>query len=189
MGRNNVNKKILVFGVIALFIGLALIPSFNAVSISKFDDTTPPEIEVYYDADYNGNEWLIYFIAECSDESGINRVEFTIDDIIDETVFTEPYQSRSYRSSELNGHIFCGVAYDNYENNASECYDLRTRSLDIKSNDDCGCSDGDDYPLVLCAILWYQMFFATLLFMKTGWDVPMKILNSIGIMYNCPHFG
>ena len=62
-------------------------------------------------------------------------------------------------------------------------------SLDIKSNDDCGCSDGDDYPLLLCAILWYQMFFATLLFMKTGWDVPMKILNAIGIKYNCPHFG
>jgi rhodanese-related sulfurtransferase len=31
-------KKILVFGIIALFIGLAFIPSFNAVSISKSED-------------------------------------------------------------------------------------------------------------------------------------------------------
>ena len=60
--------------------------------------------------------------------------------------------------------------------------------LDIKSTDDCGCSDGDDYPLVLCAILWYQMAFATLLWWKTGWDVPMKIINAIGVKYNCPDF-
>ena len=61
-------------------------------------------------------------------------------------------------------------------------------SLDIKSNDDCGCSDGDDYPIVLCAILWYQMAFATLLWWKTGWDVPMIIINAIGVKYNCPDF-
>jgi hypothetical protein len=35
-------KTLLILGVIALFIGLAFIPSFNAVSISKTDDTTPP---------------------------------------------------------------------------------------------------------------------------------------------------
>ena len=35
-------KKLLVIGIIALFIGLAFIPSFNAVSIFMSDDTTPP---------------------------------------------------------------------------------------------------------------------------------------------------
>ena len=33
-------KKLLIFGIIALFIGLAFIPSFNAVSISKSDSGT-----------------------------------------------------------------------------------------------------------------------------------------------------
>jgi hypothetical protein len=38
-------KKILVFGIIALFIGLAFIPSFNAVSISKDNEETNPLVD------------------------------------------------------------------------------------------------------------------------------------------------
>ena len=34
-------KKLLIFGIIVLFIGLAFIPSFNAVSISKKDNNAP----------------------------------------------------------------------------------------------------------------------------------------------------
>jgi len=38
-------NKLLIFGFIALFVGLAFIPSFNAVSISKDFEETNPVIE------------------------------------------------------------------------------------------------------------------------------------------------
>jgi hypothetical protein len=38
-------KKLLVVGIIALFIGLAVIPSYNAVSISKDIEETNPVID------------------------------------------------------------------------------------------------------------------------------------------------
>jgi hypothetical protein len=180
----------------------------------------PPDIELQYKLEKYNDKWLYIFEAICS--GGTDRVDFTFDDILQETV-TGPgptYTWQFLTSELLRGHTICAIAYDGAGNNASDCIEFRTRSLniespeedcidcqsngkthlaekllnnivsslDIKSNDDCGCSDGDDYPLLLCAILWYQMAFATLLWWKTGWDVPMKIINAIGVMYNCPDF-
>ena len=183
-------KKLLAISIIALFIGLAFIPSFNAVSISKTDDTKPPHIRLRWESWKNEDgKLVILFYANCSDdESGMDRVEFILDGLLIETCYSEPYEWICNYSQLWGRYCLYAYAYDKVGNYAYDYIYLRTRSLNIKSNDDCGCSDGDDYPLVLCAILWYQRFFAMLLFMKTGWDAPMKIINAIGVKYNCPDF-
>jgi len=80
-------KKLLVFGVIALFIGLAFIPSFNAVSISKTDDTTPPYLSLSYDIIPAHDEWSIKIIANATDyESGMDRVEFYLNNKLQDIV-------------------------------------------------------------------------------------------------------
>ena len=109
-------KKLLILGIIALFFGLAFIPSFNAMSISNSDDTTPPEIELVYEF---GEAGLVMFTAICSDESGIDRVEFTVDDLLINTVLFEPYVW-SVLSQNLNG-VVCAIAYDTFDNSASDC--------------------------------------------------------------------
>jgi hypothetical protein len=133
-------RKGLVIGIILLFIGLAFIPSFNAVSISKtFDDTTPPFIDLYYEYwRIAPNDWEFLFTAECNDtESGMNKVEFDIDGELMETDYSEPYEYQR-KWSQLKGHReLTATAYDNAGNNASEYFDLRSRSLDIKSNENC----------------------------------------------------
>ena len=61
-------------------------------------------------------------------------------------------------------------------------------SLDIKSNDDCGCSDGDDYPKVLCEILWLEFAFIWA-YLYQFWEIGGMLLETIykiGIALNCP---
>jgi hypothetical protein len=314
-------KKILVFGIIALFIGLAFIPSFNAVSISmlenhppyvpsnpypdgppvdidvnlswdggdpdpedtvtydiyfgsynpppyeatigpypanqtrieydpgeliyykkyywhvvaidnyglqtegpiwsfttKEDDTPTPIIEVTWETYKLNGTWYVDFNCSFYDNgSGIKRVVWYLNgkemDVIvgpgpvyefHFTVKLSIAKKSVFRFEAYYGDgLSSFVEVDGSDIKSLDCFDCQSNgkthlaekllnnivsSLDIKSNDDCGCSDGDDYPLLLCAILWYQMAFATLLWWKTGWDVPMKIINAIGVMYNCPDF-
>ena len=188
--KKNIVRKDLVVGIIALFIGLAFIPSFNAVSMSKTsDDTTPPVIEVTWETSKFNGTWYVKFDCEIYDnESGIDRAIFYLNGV-EQEVYTGPGPFSGFHFTiELSIAKKCVFKFEAINSVGLSAF-VEVDGLDIKSNDDCGCSDGDDYPIVLCAILWYQMFFATLLFMKTGWDVPMKILNAIGIKYNCPHFG
>ena len=46
---------------------------------------------------------------------------------------------------------------------AEKLLNIYAHSLDIKSNDDCGCSDGDDYP-ILCEILFIEMMGYTIMY-------------------------
>jgi hypothetical protein len=214
-------KKLLIIGVIALFICMGIQPAISyKVSFVMSDDTTPPIIEVTWELFKFDRKWYVKFNCTAYDnESGVDLLELYVDDKFITIIFPGPVPD-NYRyihewSKTLKACIFKFVAYnsaglsafveiDGSDIKSTKDCDCQSNGktllaekllnniasrLDIKSIDDCGCSDGDDYPIVLCAILWYQMFFATLLFMKTGWDVPMKILNAIGIKYNCPHFG
>ena len=66
-------KKLLVIGIIVLFIGLAFIPSFNAVSISMSDYTTLPIIDFT-------NEMPSYRQSDC--EQCINECDMELAKII-----------------------------------------------------------------------------------------------------------
>ena len=131
-------KKLLVFGIIALFIGLTFIPSFNAVSISKSDDTTPPEVKLVW----NIEEGIVRFTAICNDDTGIDYVIFTWNGMIVAGSYEEPYEWIIDLETVNKQHI-CAIASDFAGNSASDCVDFRSRKLDIKSTDDCDChSDG-----------------------------------------------
>jgi hypothetical protein len=80
-------KKLLVFGIIALFVGLAFIPSFNAVSISKDIEETKPvldDIEKDCDCQFNGKthlaEKLIYKLEKNEVLSNVIGLENLEDD-------------------------------------------------------------------------------------------------------------
>jgi len=78
-------KKLLAVAVILLFFSVSVIPSTGI--IVSFDDTTPPEIKlewVFYQKD---GKWYHKFTATCFDsESGMNRVEFYLNNILQETI-------------------------------------------------------------------------------------------------------
>jgi len=61
-------------------------------------------------------------------------------------------------------------------------------SLDIKSNDDCGCNDGGDYPKILCKILWWEFFIIYIYcYMRWGmFGTLLDIIEDISIKLNCP---
>ena len=125
-------KKLLVLGIIALFIGLAFIPSFNAISISKTDDTTPPEVKLVWDIE----EGIVRFTAICSDDTGIDYVIFTWNGMIVAGSYEEPYEWIIDLETVNKQHI-CAVASDFAGNSASDCVDFRSRKLDIESTNDC----------------------------------------------------
>ena len=191
-------KKLLIIGVIALFIGLAFIPSFNAVSMYKKDNHPPSKPII--NGPNGGKPGISYtFNFNAVDPDGDNVSYFIKWGDGTTSGWTRYTWSGTNMPIAHTWDYICDCpirakAKDIY-GKEGEWSDLiirinrnKPQIIDIESTDDCGCSDGDDYPIVLCAILWYQMFFATLLFMKTNWDVPMKILNVIGVKYNCPHF-
>ena len=129
MKKNTLFRKGLACTIFILFIGLAFIPSFNAISMS--DDTTPPEIELVYELQAT----LVIFTAICSDESGIDRVEFTLNDLLIDTVFFEPYEWSV--SDKING-IVCATAYDTAGNSASDCINWFQPTMPIISGPSSG---------------------------------------------------
>jgi len=131
-------KEVLVFSIIALFIGLAFIPSFNAISISKTDDTTPPEVKLVWDIE----EGIVRFTAICSDDTGIDYVIFTWNAMIVAGCYEEPYEWIVDLETVNKQHI-CAIASDFTGNSASDCVDFRSRKLDIKSTDDCDCQSNE----------------------------------------------
>jgi hypothetical protein len=98
----------------------------------------PPDIELQYKLEKYNDKWLYIFEAICS--GGTDRVDFTFDDILQETV-TGPgptYTWQFLTSELLRGHTICAIAYDGAGNNASDCIEFRTRSLNIESpEEDC----------------------------------------------------
>jgi hypothetical protein len=99
----------------------------------------PPDIELQYKLEKYNDKWLYIFEAICS--GGTDRVDFTFDDILQETV-TGPgptYTWQFLTSELLRGHTICAIAYDGAGNNASDCIEFRTRSLNIESTNDCDC--------------------------------------------------
>ena len=84
--KNKILRKGLVVGIIALFIGLAFIPSFNAISISKSDDTTPPVIEVSWETYKFNSTWYVKFDCEIYDnESGIDRTIWYLNGVLQDS--------------------------------------------------------------------------------------------------------
>ena len=76
-------KKLLVIGIIALFVGLAFIPSFNAVSNSN-DDTTPPvTIHSLNPPEPDGdNGWYVsdveVTLTATDDMSGVKEIKYKV---------------------------------------------------------------------------------------------------------------
>jgi len=182
-------KKLLVFGVIVLFIGLAFIPSFNAVSISKSDDTTPPIIDVTWETYKFNGTWYVEFTCEAYDpESGIDRVEYYINDKLQDTVPGGPgppeYLFIIGWSKALKNCVFKFEAI----NKAGLSAFVEINGTDIKSNDDCDCGEGNDYPEILCAILGAQLLILMNLYWSTGGIgyILLKITYDLIIKFNCP---
>ena len=61
-------------------------------------------------------------------------------------------------------------------------------SLNIESNDNCGCSDGDDYPEILCAILGMQLLILSRIYWSTAGIgyILLKITYDLIVKFNCP---
>jgi len=100
-------------------------------SISIPDDTTPPEVELVYDVYWNGVDWFLIFEAICSDDTGIDRVEFTRNSLVQCVCEWEPYQWLVPIENHWNS-IICAVAYDYAGNSAEDCIDFRSRSNEIE---------------------------------------------------------
>jgi hypothetical protein len=133
-------SKTLAMGVIVLFIGVIVQPAYaNNISISIPDDTTPPIIEVTYEVSGNPIDgWIVSFIAEAYDEeSGIDRVEMWINDIIFETIkgpgpcYTFPIKW----CKGLEKSVFTFIAYNGAGLSAFDSI----AGTDIKYTQDCDC--------------------------------------------------
>jgi hypothetical protein len=124
-------KKGLVVGIIILFVGVGTQSAFaNDISISSFDDDTPPEVELIF---YMSPTMEPTFEALCSDDTGIDRVEFTVDGGLWCVVPHEPY---IWMCDIIPyNHIICAVAYDHAGNSAEDCIDFRSRSNEIETLD------------------------------------------------------
>jgi hypothetical protein len=151
-------KKGLVVGIIILLIGVSSQSVFaNNISISSFDDDTPPEVEIKFIVVMG---WGYAFIANCSDDTGIDRVEFTFDGIIVSICEWEPYEWAIPYEEAKNG-IVCAIAYDYAGNNGSDCVNLRSRNLNVESVEDCDCQevseiDLDRGKITTCMILFFR---------------------------------
>jgi len=81
---NSFCKKGLAVGIIVLFIGLTFIPSFNAISISTSDDTTPPETthNLNPPTPDGNNGWYVSDIevtlTATDDMSGVNTTYYRV---------------------------------------------------------------------------------------------------------------
>jgi hypothetical protein len=120
-------KKGLVLGVIVLFVAVGFSSGIgvNDISISSFGDDSPPEVELIF---YMSPTMDMIFEAICSDDTGIDRVEFTVDGGLWCIIPHEPY----IWTSEVipYNHIICAVAYDYAGNSAEDCIDFRSRNLE-----------------------------------------------------------
>jgi hypothetical protein len=101
--QNKVVRKGLVAGIIALFVGLALIPSFNAVSISKSEYTSPtPIIEVTWETYKFNGTWLVDINCSFNDNgSGIHSVAWYFNGL-EQDYITGPGPFAFYFTVELS---------------------------------------------------------------------------------------
>jgi len=76
-------------------------------------DQIAPTIDLTWESyNYNGILW-IFFLAFCNDAtSGMDRVEFFIEDVYQFTDYTEPYEWIIEWSTALEGCVFYAYAYD-----------------------------------------------------------------------------
>jgi len=107
--------------------------TLEKIVVGGGSDTQPPELDIRSPSEnylYIRNHKLIPFLTtliigdieisvEAIDPSGINRVEFYIDDQIMDTVTDSPY-SWMWTENAFFKHTIKVVAYDNYENYAEE---------------------------------------------------------------------
>ena len=90
-------KKGLVCVIIVLFLGMAFVSSAGSLSAEKCVSadkhiTTPPEVEVTWEAYKVDGKWYIDFICDSSEGmSDIDSVGLYIDDLIHATIAGPPY--------------------------------------------------------------------------------------------------
>jgi len=106
-----------------LIVGISINPTVAVLNSN--DDTTPPEVELYYEV----CEDLITFTAICTDDSGIDRVEFTLNGGLVCITEWEPYVW-SVEIEYVENSIVCAVAYDYAGNNGSDCIDFRSHNVE-----------------------------------------------------------
>jgi hypothetical protein len=174
-------------------------------------DQTPPTIDLFIIHIINDTYMII---AEVEDEtSGIERVEFYINDILEFTDYEAPYEYicelniSSFTSqvigmapighpSPLPSDEVAAIVYD-YAGN-SEMNEIPTiieENEDIKnyleksSDEDCGCDDessdlGWNFP-VICTLLIPLLWFALYAWFMGGITIFGEIVGFIGSILNC----
>ena len=91
------------------------------VAIDATDPTIDLVHETYQD---DADNWMIDFSATANDvTSGMNRVEFKIDGVLDLTLYAPPYDWTVVWEDGMNNKEFSATAYDNAGNSATDSVD------------------------------------------------------------------
>ena len=116
-------KKVIVTYVIALFIVVGFQSAFAYKSYTSSSNGNPLEVNLEWDIWYVGDIWSVVFIAKCSDENGIDRVEFHINNGSNHIVYFEPYKwyIEPIGWSRLENSSVCAIAYNLHGERASDC--------------------------------------------------------------------
>ena len=154
-------KKLLVFGVIVLFLGLAIAPSINA-NISKTSLEPVSDIEVLEEDNATPIELVFQLIAKLSNNREIQKLVADTDAEVD-------------IQKEINSII---------ESDG----ELNTIVEKIKGSD-CGCGDANttqwNFP-VICSFLF--MPYAGMSILNAFWGaftILLFVLENIGTILNC----
>ena len=146
-------KKLLVFGIIVLFIGLAFIPSFNAVSISKKDNNPPSKPTIT--GPNGGRPGIMYtFNFNAEDPDGDN-VSYWIEWGDGESDGWSPYTSSG--TNMPIGHTWDKICDYPIRAKAKDIYGMegdwsnliirinryKPQIIDIESTIDCDCNIPD----------------------------------------------
>lgn len=103
--RNKIFRKGLVLTIVVLLIGMSIVPLAGGQSAERaltkeqiyksnfVNDTTPPNIEVTWEASKEGDNWYVKFTVLCNDnESGVDRVEFGVEFLTQYIDYEPPYE-------------------------------------------------------------------------------------------------
>jgi hypothetical protein len=128
--KNGLVSKVLVCAILILFVSISNMPLAGSLSVERASikeqiyksnlagDTTPPDIELTWEAFKEGRTWYVKFTALCNDTSGIDRVEWALDDVVEYIDHDSPYEWTIEWAPILGNPTFKATAFDKAGNSA-----------------------------------------------------------------------